>query len=772
MEDLSLKEIYKRGHKLLKKCDYEGAKQYLEYGSNQGDLECMFLYSRMLFQGEGIQVDKARSIELLKAAADKGHVKSIIVYAKKLINGDFIECNQNEGLDYLMKAAELGSKEAFFQIGELSYMKPDTRHNASFFYKRAADLGHVDSMFLYARMVQKKEADAEDDEYDPNDNITYYKMAAEHKHPDAMRKYAKMLYYGKGVKQDEEKAIELLKEASDIGNVKSMTILADWQFDKGNFDEYKKYYRKAAFEGGIPYIKMYIRKLHSSVRMFDKEEEALYTKKAADLGDEECMYKYAEMLSDGIGVEQNTKKAAIYYKMAAKKDYPLACSKYGIIKRFGRFGKKVNKEKALNYFLKGVEQNDRESIQQAGEMYYLGEGVSFDIEKAENLLKRVADDNSVARFLYGSLLFQKAGDNGDKTKALEYIKKAADGNYPTAMFVYGNILYQGMSVEVDKETAFYYFSQSAQNGDVSGMICAGKMLCMGDGVPRNLEESAKYFKMAADTGDEQGQQNYDYVKEQIKLAQNPPPPQQQQQSPPPAQQQRSPPQQQQQSPPQQKQQSPQQQQRSPSPPQKVETKREEKPSMIIKKREYKDYLKEGKYLLRIRLIDAHLTPPKDTDIYSNPFIMFDDCKNFTCHSSVFQNTLNPVWNEVFDFLVNDDTDMKVIFASGDGSYKYEQLNQGYHIKLSEHKVGDHGSFNQKCYYDLTPCMGTLHFEYDILEGNLQKIQPKQESSVKRETQQNSNNSTSATTPNKDAYKTIKLHLDDERDWNWGKQFYK
>lgn len=760
MEDLSIYEIYKRGHKHHKKGEYERAKFYLEYGANKGDLECMHLLSRMLFQGEGIQVDKARSLELLKTAADKGHVKSMLVYAKKLINGDGIEMNQREGLDYLTKAAELGSKEAYFQIGELSYMKPDTRHSASFFYKKAADLGHVDSMFLYARMVQKKEADADDDEYNPNDHITYYKMASEHKHFDAMWKYGKILYYGRGVECDTEKAIELFKEASDQGNVKSLKILADIEFDNGNFEGFKRYSRRAAFEGGLPYIKSYIRKLHSNVRFTDKEEEALFTKKGADMGDEELMYKYAEMLNYGIGVEQSEKKASNYYKMAAKKGYPLACSKYGTIKRYGKAGKKANREKALNYFLKGVEQDDRESIQYAGEMYFLGEGVTVDVKKAESLLKRVADDNSNVSFEYGTLLFRFGSEKGDKEKGLEYIKKAADGNSTEAMFVYGNIHYQGMSVDVDKETAFYYFSQSALNGDVDGMICTGKMLCMGDGIPQNLEESAKFFKMAADKGNEFGQQNYDYVIEQIKLSKNPPPQQQPQQ------------QQQQQQQSQQQQQQPQQQQpQQQSPPQKVEPKKEEKPSMIINKREYKDYLKEGKYLLRVKIFDAHLTPPKDTDAYSNPFIMFDDCKTFSCHSSVFQNTLNPVWNETFDFYVNEDTDMKVIFASGDGSYKYIQLNQGYHIKLSEHKVGDHGCFNQKCYYSLTPCMGTLHFEYDILEGNLQKSQPKQESPVKRETQQTSSY-TPSTSPNKDAYKTIKLNLDDERDWKWGYQFYK
>lgn len=261
------------------------------------------------------------------------------------------------------------------------------------------------------------------------------------------------------------------------------------------------------------------------------------------------------------------------------------------------------------------------------------------------------------------------------------------------------------------------------------------MLLNGDGIPKNLEEASKFFKMAADKGSELGKKSYDSCIQQINLAKNPVLTNELQKT----------------------------EQMESSPQTQVPTKKVEKPSIIIKQRENKEYLKEGPFLLHIKLIDAHLTPPENTDIYSNPFIIIEDCQNFSCHSSVFQNTLNPVWNEDFYFFVNENTDMKIIFASGDGSYKYEQLNQGFHIKLSEHKVGDHGIFNQKCYYSLTPCMGTLHFEYDILEGNMKQIKPLQSSSVNNESNQRNSN--------KEAYKTIKLHLDDERDWEWGKKFY-
>ena len=49
----------------------------------------------------------------------------------------------------------------------------------------------------------------------------------------------------------------------------------------------------------------------------NKKEAARYYKLAADKGDTESMNKYSEMLSKGNGIEKNLKEAARYLKLAS-----------------------------------------------------------------------------------------------------------------------------------------------------------------------------------------------------------------------------------------------------------------------------------------------------------------------------------------------------------------------------------------------------------------------------------------------------------------------
>ena len=77
----------------------------------------------------------------------------------------------------------------------------------------------------------------------------------------------------------------------------------------------------------------------------DFEENIEEIKKLADGGDVESMFKYAEKLYEGKGVEMNKKEAASYYKKASDLGHAKASYEYGRMLYYGR-GIVLNKKEA------------------------------------------------------------------------------------------------------------------------------------------------------------------------------------------------------------------------------------------------------------------------------------------------------------------------------------------------------------------------------------------------------------------------------------------
>ena len=108
---------------------------------------------------------------------------------------------------------------------------------------------------------------------------------------------------------------------------------------------------------------------------------------------------------------------------------------------------------------------DADAAFNLGQAYRLGKGVPIDLARAQRYLEQAARKDHVdAATTLGVLLFQ----NGNRTGAMRWLKKAAEAGEARAMLLYGTALYNGDGVARDPVTAYAFVSRAAAKGLAAG----------------------------------------------------------------------------------------------------------------------------------------------------------------------------------------------------------------------------------------------------------------------------------------------------------------
>lgn len=218
----------------------------------------------------------------------------------------------------------------------------------------------------------------------------------------AMRNLANYYLQGRGgLEESEEKGVELLTEAAEKGFTGAYVSLGKhYLYDLGNYKLAEEYYLKAIEAGetqayrdlGLMY--MYY------TNEFEKAEECLL--KAAETGNS-FLYSTLGDFYNGVG---------------------------------GR--KMVNIEKAIEWYNRSIETDDPSpnGYFQLGLLYYGGNGVGRDYEKAFELFSKAAE------------LYEARYNN--------------DAMYPEVLKTIGEMYEAGLGVEKDREKAREYYDRAEE----------------------------------------------------------------------------------------------------------------------------------------------------------------------------------------------------------------------------------------------------------------------------------------------------------------------
>ena len=170
-----------------------------------------------------------------------------------------------------------------------------------------------------------------------------------------------------------------------------------------------------------------------------------------------------------------------------------------------------NLEKAIYWLTKAAEQGHAGAQSNLGNRYYFGEGVEKSYEKAVYWFNRAAmQGNAIAQYLLGNRYYLGEGAPKDFSRALYWFTKSAELGYSEGQNRLGVLYYNGEGVAKNYNTAFHWYAKAANQGHPNAQNGLGCCYYYGLGATKNLMTAAYWFSKSAEQGYAVGQNSLGY----------------------------------------------------------------------------------------------------------------------------------------------------------------------------------------------------------------------------------------------------------------------
>lgn len=286
----------------------------------------------------------------------------------------------------------------------------------------------------------------------------------------AIRKLADMYFYGEGVEEDNEKAIELYLKLADQNDSE---------------------------------VNRRIGVCYSCLEDYEKAVE--WYLKAAEQGNDEAQCNLGTCYYSGEGVEEDTEKAIEWYLKSAEQGNADAQRYLGDI-----YDEEEDYESAIKWYTKAAEQGNDEAQSCLGIFYFQGKGVEKNLEEAVKWYTKAAEQgNAVAQFNLANRYSFGGGVEQDEETAVKWYTKAAEQGIPNAMCSLGYHYLEGKGGTIDLAKAVEWFTKAAEEGYAKAQYELGICYYNGDGVKKDLVKAAKWWHLAAEQGHQKAQESYD-----------------------------------------------------------------------------------------------------------------------------------------------------------------------------------------------------------------------------------------------------------------------
>lgn len=231
----------------------------------------------------------------------------------------------------------------------------------------------------------------------------------------------------------------------------------------------------------------------------------------AKKGDASAQNEVGGWYYKGKHVKQSYTEALQWWTKSAKQGDARAIGNMGLCYETGH-GVAADSLKASKLYLRSIKGGNKalfnQNVERANKgnvfsnmliaaCYQNGEGVAKDPSKALPYLKRAADKNSIpAQRDLGLILFSAK----KIPEAASWFKKAAGNGDTTSSFYYGKMLVEGTGVKQDKKEGANYLLKAAEGGFPLAMLYVGNCYAEGNGLTRNEEQAVKWYERAAAKG--------------------------------------------------------------------------------------------------------------------------------------------------------------------------------------------------------------------------------------------------------------------------------
>ena len=542
-------EIYRRGSALndsesqalyakallngrgIAKDEKAAAQLYCQLRSDDSQRQCGLLIIAKAVPG----VEPSEGLKILTKLADDGDDDSQITVSESYLSGELIPKNIDEGVRRLKLAVARENAAAYFDMGWLSSQgigMPKDIKAAFDYYKKASDKEHPYAALRLANLLW----DGIASKPDQAEAVRYYKLAVERgvddasfrlavalntanepvkdelaasdifcklETPDALYECARLMLNEKARKNDPDRAIVLLRKASDQGQSDAQADLGYYYMTGINlgqdFKEGLRLTHLAADHGSLLAMRnLGVFEENGTGVPVDKKLAKDWYKKAADAGDLEGLVFLADLLSQKSSEVYDALAAVQYYKKAADLGNSDAKLQYGY---YLLNGDVIAKDEfaASDMFCALTTDIAR---YECAVMNIAGTSRQHDKQRGFDDLLKLSDEGfAKAQAELGYHFFNGIGLRKNVGEGIRLTELAAAQKNPTAIGNIGYFYRVGLGTyHRDIEKAAEKFQEAANLGDTYSMVELGKLLETRSIGQPNLQRALELYQQAEDAG--------------------------------------------------------------------------------------------------------------------------------------------------------------------------------------------------------------------------------------------------------------------------------
>lgn len=443
--------------------DREGDVESVRKRAEAGDAAAQRNLGFRYSQGVDVEKDEKKAFEWTKKAAEQGDAKAMFNLANDYASGSGTKKDAGEAVEWFRKAAYGYTEMA--KRGESFDLKP---------------------LLFVGQDLLDEEGDYR--EFDPQWRkalgMGFLAIAARGGNAEAMRELGEQFAMGKNTEENLDLAVFWLRKADMHGDKNAVECL-----------------------GKVHVI--------ASGRLFKALDEK------AKAGDKEAEAKCNESLElFRQGLLGNDFAAT---KSSAIIGYAPSQADLGRNYMMGQ-GVPQDKKKAVEWWMKAVDQGEYRAMCWLGMAYERGDGVAKDDWKALDLFRRSDDagwdlasqklyslaktyrvdaekGNPSAQFFMGVAYENAYGVERDFAKAAEWYRKAAEQGHVGAQAYWGWCLLNGQGVKKDEKSAAEWYRKAAEKGNSEAQLNYGRCLFYGEGVKKDETAAVSWYRKAAEQGE-------------------------------------------------------------------------------------------------------------------------------------------------------------------------------------------------------------------------------------------------------------------------------
>lgn len=283
---------------------------------------------------------------------------------------------------------------------------------------------------------------------------------------EATRMLATFYEDGVGVEEDQNRALELYKEAVEGGFAHAFYNMGNLFFKRQEFQQALDHWAHGA-ECGDAYCVVSLGLCFEEGRIVEKDlsEAVRLYEHAAQAENPEGQIRLALCYRDGLGVESDELKMNELLEAAKSQNHPFAWYELGRQKLSGEeTADEVMQSPAMPYFQKAAELGQVEAMEVCGEVLCLSQNPDYQTGRSF-LDAAVAAESPRAKSILAILLASGKGCPVDFSRARELCEEAANHGESNAMRMLGLMYERGDGVEADPEIAKQWFQRAADAGD-------------------------------------------------------------------------------------------------------------------------------------------------------------------------------------------------------------------------------------------------------------------------------------------------------------------